>query len=123
MSDGARQPGATGDIGERVNHTRNPDRPAVSRRVARLFQLLWGDANSFQIAAALEGKVSPAHVRQWRNGARPIPDWLRDIAAERAALITDLLSEIPRGPGQRAGDKNLIRNLKAWRAARDAQRD
>ena len=117
MSDRTEGAAATGHIGERGNHTRNSAGPVVTR----LFDALWPGASSYQLAEFLG--TTPAHVRMWRTGARHLPQWVRDLATERMKLVADLLNEIPRGPGQRAGDKNLIRNLKAWRAARDAKGD
>lgn len=71
----------------------------------RVLNLLWPGASSYQLAEVLN--VAPAHVRMWRTGARPLPTWVRELAATRAAAITDALNATPAGPGQQAGWRNL----------------
>lgn len=101
----------------RGEHSQNFEASEVTGRVARLFELIQPGGNSFEIAAALG--TTPAHVRMWRTGARPLPLWVRELAAARATAINDLLKEIPCGPGKPAGYKNLIRNLPGYLANRD----
>jgi len=73
----------------------------------RLFDLLWPGASSYQISEALGARVSPAHVRMWRTGARPLPQWIRELARARMQAIGDTLENAPTGPGSQAGWRNV----------------
>ena len=90
---------------------------------AMLFGLLWPGANSSAISAALGGRISAAHVRMYRRGARPLPDWLRELAHDRMRAIGETLEAAPKGNGRKAGLRNLWRGgPAARRAARNLQR-
>lgn len=85
---------------------------------ARVFELLWPGANAHQISRALGSRISPAHVRMYRTGARHLPGWLRELARARAAAILDAETAAPKGNGREAG----WNNINIWRAARNSER-
>ena len=88
------------------NHASNLERLEVTP-AARLFDLLWPGANAREISDALGARVSPAHVRMWRTGARPLPSWIRDLARARMSAIDAAIKANPAGPGKQAGWRNV----------------
>lgn len=81
----------------------------------RFFDLLWPGASSFAVADALGARITAAQVRMYRRGARPLPQWLRDLGLARAQAIASAANDAPRGNGRAAGYGN-------WRAAQAARR-
>lgn len=89
---------------------RHFDRSVVAARKA--IERMAPSGKPEDIVAAFGGKTSWGVIRAWRDGRRHIPQWARDMIRDHAMRTIELLDEVPRGPGQRAGDKNLIRR---WR--------
>lgn len=88
------------------SHCNNLERLAVTP-ATRLFDLLWPGASSYTISKMLGARVSPAHVRMWRTGARPLPRWIRELAQARSRAINETLDTAPNGPGMQAGWRNI----------------
>lgn len=64
------------------------------------------------VAALFENRASVNTIRSWRNGNRYIAPWALDLIENKAARVAQIVRQIPRGPGMRAGDKNLIRRFR-----------
>lgn len=68
------------------------------------------------LIALFDGRAPWLTIRDWRRGRRSIPQWARDLLQEKAQQlhrdVDAILAVAPRGPGCRAGLKNLM----AWHA-------
>ena len=76
-----------------------------------------------QIAALLDGKISPEVANHWFAGRRHAPRWALDRLAQRirehtapALAIVSQIDKAPERPGKQAG----ARNLAAYLAKRNA---
>lgn len=97
----------------RGTHTPNFEGPVVSAAKLRLIlRAMNMEHATHKLVAArvFDGRTTPRIVKSWRIGARYMPLWAIQLLSEKTARLATLANEIPHGPGQRAGDKNLLRN-------------
>lgn len=64
------------------------------------------------VAALFEHRASVNTIRSWRNGNRYVAPWALELIESKAARVAQTVKQMPRGPGMRAGDKNLIRRYR-----------
>jgi hypothetical protein len=87
-------------------HSRDFNPKAVTPAAVAL-RAMWPGKSSVEIAAALDNRITPSNVRQWRNNLRPIPPWVRVIMRAWAAEVAETLEATPTGPGSQAGWRNV----------------
>lgn len=91
----------------------------------RAIDLMWPGMSSQQIADALGARITASNVRQWRTGLRPIPPWVRELIAARAAALADAIGNAKAGPGSQAGWRNVrgyqLNRLRATNAKGETQ--
>ncbi len=100
-------------VGARKAYAPDFEGPVVSAAKLRLIlrAMNMEHATHKMVAAhVFDGRTTPRIVKSWRIGARYLPQWAIQLLTEKTARLAMLANEIPRGPGQRAGDKNLLRN-------------
>lgn len=94
-------------------HTGNLERSAVSARLLnKLIAELVAEDTPANVAALFENRASINTIRSWRNGNRYVAPWALQLLGDKMQRVAAITNEIPRGPGMRAGDKNLVRR---WR--------
>lgn len=59
-----------------------------------------------------DGRANVHTVKAWRTGKRYLAPWARELLLDKATQVLKAMDELPRGPGMRAGDKNLIRRYR-----------
>ncbi len=78
----------------------------------KALSLLAPDGTQEQILSAFDKRTTWNTIREWRRGRRAIAPWALALLHSKGMAIVNAINENPRGPGSRAGDRNLIRKWK-----------
>lgn len=78
-----------------------------ARNLNRLIRLFVANDTPANVAAFFDNRASVNTIRSWRNGNRHIPPWARQLIRDKIAMAEQALAELPIGPGQSAGWRNV----------------
>ena len=78
-------------------------------------ELIAPGASGAELVDLFQGKVASTTIINWRHGRFPPPAWaferVHQLSRERANAVVDLLAKNRRGPGRKAGARNLAEYL------------
>lgn len=80
--------------------------------IAKALSVLAPDDNTDQVCKAFNNRTSYGVIRSWRDGRRYMPTWAVELMQHKLTGALDATKQIARGPGQRAGLRNMPHEIR-----------
>lgn len=83
------------------------NRLVVSEANRRALHSMMPAATPRQLVPLFQHRTTERTIKAWMRGERFMPQWAIDILDAHGAMIQARAAEVPRGPGQSAGWRNV----------------